>query len=61
MVAAEAFRERLIDDRNHRMAERLIPLLDRRLFVAVGAGHLPGEQGILRLLEQRGFTATRVR
>lgn len=60
-VAAEAFRERLIDDRNHRMVERLIPLLDRRLFVAVGAGHLPGEQGILRLLAQQGYTVTRVR
>jgi len=29
-------------------------------FVAVGAMHLPGERGMLRLLEQRGYTVSRV-
>ena len=26
------------------------------VFVAVGAGHLPGEQGVLRLLREAGYT-----
>ena len=31
-----------------------------RLFVAVGAAHLPGEAGVLRLLERRGFEIERL-
>ena len=31
-----------------------------RLFIAVGAGHLPGETGMLRLLEQEGFSLERL-
>lgn len=50
---------RLIVDRNRRMVERLVPLLGEGVvFVAVGAMHLPGEQGILNLLEKREFTLT---
>ncbi|MGK7651742.1 TraB/GumN family protein [Roseovarius sp. B08] len=30
------------------------------VLVAVGAGHLPGEVGILKLLEDKGYTVTRV-
>lgn len=48
---------RLIDERNRRMVARLVPLLDEEsVFVAVGALHLPGEQGIIALLRQRGYT-----
>lgn len=54
---AEEFQRRLIVDRNHRMAERMEPyLMQGGAFVAVGALHLPGEQGLIRLLEQRGYT-----
>jgi uncharacterized protein YbaP (TraB family) len=59
---AREFRRRLIVDRNQRMAERMEPYL--RLggaFVAVGALHLPGEQGLLRLLEQRGYSVRAVK
>jgi len=53
--------ERLIDFRNLRMTERMIARLDEgAAFVAVGAMHLPGERGMLRLLEQRGYTVSRV-
>lgn len=56
---AALFREAAVDSRNRRMAERLPPLLDQGgWFVAVGALHLPGEKGILRLLEQRGYEVT---
>lgn len=47
---------RLIDVRNARMAERIAPLVKRGgVFVAVGALHLPGRQGLIALLRQRGF------
>jgi uncharacterized protein YbaP (TraB family) len=43
------------------MVERLQPLLQKgRLFVAVGALHLPGEQGILQQLEDMDYRVTAV-
>jgi uncharacterized protein YbaP (TraB family) len=48
-----------IDRRNHRMVENLLPLLqESRVFVAVGALHLPGPQGLLALLSAQGYTLT---
>ena len=59
----EKLHQRLLDSlitkRNVRMVERMLPhLRDGHAFVAVGALHLPGKQGILRLLEQRGYAVT---
>ena len=55
------FKEVFLDARNRIMVERMIPLLERgKAFVAVGALHMPGEEGILALLEQRGYRVTRV-
>ncbi len=52
-----AFLDRLIDARNLRMRDRVLPLLAKGgAFAAVGAAHLPGEEGLLRLLEREGFT-----
>jgi len=49
--------ERLVYSRNRRWAERLAQMMpERSLMVCVGAGHLPGEQGLLQLLRARGFT-----
>ena len=54
---AADFEQRLIVNRNHLMAERMQPYLKQgKAFVAVGALHLPGETGLLNLLEQRGYT-----
>lgn len=59
-LAAE-FQQRLVVDRNHRMAERMqVYLRQGRVFIAVGALHLPGEEGLLELLEQQGFTVRRL-
>ena len=60
-AVVDSVMERLIDSRNLRMTERMIARLDEgAAFVAVGAMHLPGERGMLRLLEQRGYTVSRV-
>lgn len=46
----------LLEERNQRMVARLVPELGKgKVFVAVGALHLPEEQGLLALLRQRGF------
>jgi uncharacterized protein YbaP (TraB family) len=55
------FLDRLIGRRNQRFRQRLLPLLAKGgVFVAVGAAHLPGAQGLLRLLEESGYTVERV-
>ena len=58
---AHMFAERLIDDRNRNMVERMQGLLRQGgTFIAVGALHLPGDQGILRLLQRRGYSIVHV-
>jgi uncharacterized protein YbaP (TraB family) len=60
-VIAGNERESLNDDRNHRLVDRMIPLLERgRTFVAVGALHLTGSESVITLLRQRGWTVTPV-
>jgi hypothetical protein len=55
----EDIREGLITQRNVRMAERSLPLLETGgAFVAIGATHLPGNEGVIALLEKSGFSAT---
>jgi uncharacterized protein YbaP (TraB family) len=48
--------------RNERFADKIGDRLQGSgtAFVAVGAGHLCGSDGIPQLLERRGFTVTRV-
>lgn len=50
---------RRITDSNRLMVERMLPWMQKQpTFVAVDTLHLPGEEGILRLLEQQGFSLT---
>jgi uncharacterized protein YbaP (TraB family) len=55
--AAKAyFMEQGIDARNRRMLESLLPELEsKRVFVAIGALHLPGKSGLIELLRKEGF------
>ena len=57
----DRFLDRILDVRNRRMADRMAgALAEGNAFVAVGALHLPGDTGLLRLLEQRGHTVSRI-
>ncbi len=48
--------KRLLVDRNLRMVDRMANQLDQGdSFIAVGALHLPGETGILNLLQAKGY------
>ena len=55
------FEDRIIRMRNHVMAERAAPILaEGGAFIAVGALHLPGEEGVVALLRQSGYDVTLV-
>jgi hypothetical protein len=57
----KAFYKRLIDDRNLKMAKRMEKRFQEgNAFVAIGALHLPGENGVLKLLEKQGYQVTAV-
>src|SRR5712691_2775957 len=57
----EAFLQRVLYDRNTRMAVRMQQrLAEGGAFIAVGALHLYGDKGVLSLLQSRGYQVTRV-
>lgn len=48
--------DELIRQRNHRMAERIVPLINEQsVFIAIGCGHLPGDEGVIALLRNEGY------
>jgi uncharacterized protein len=50
------FEQRIVIDRNKTMATRAKPILDNgSVFMAVGALHLPGDEGVIELLRKDGF------
>ena len=52
----------LLKDRNQRWVERLPAIMQAQsVFVAVGAAHLPGNNGVLHLLRQQGYTVEAVK
>ena len=65
MVTAEEttgdFEDVLLNDRNHNW----IPIMGKKMangpvFFAVGAGHLGGQEGVIRLLKKEGYSVTPV-
>ncbi len=59
-ISANAY-NLLITDRNVKMTQKIDSLCRKQsLFVAVGAGHLAGEEGIIALLRQKGYTVRQV-
>lgn len=60
-AADKEFLESIMSERNRTMAERAEPHLQRGgLMIAVGALHLPGEDGLVNLLRLRGYKVTAV-
>ena len=52
-------KESLLDNRNEKWANFLLEhMKTESYFVAVGAGHLSGEKGLIKLLTQAGYTLT---
>jgi len=54
---ADGFNEKLLDERN----ENWIPKIEKNsksasVFYAVGAGHLPGKNGVIAMLRDKGYT-----
>ncbi len=53
------FEEKMVNARNRTMAEHAEPILARgNAFIAVGALHLPGEQGLVSLLQKQNYKMT---
>lgn len=60
--AYQAFTERLLGQRNLAMVQRIETLLDTpgTYFVLVGAAHLTGSDGIVTMLEERGYVLDQI-
>lgn len=53
------YMELLVNKRNRNWVEQFDALARQKSFLfAVGAGHLPGKEGVLELLRQNGYTVT---
>ena len=57
-----AFEQAMIVERNKTMARNAEPMLAAgNAFIAVGALHLPGPEGLIELLRKSGHTVSAVR
>ena len=57
----QQLKQQLVVDRNQKMVARMQPRIkEGNAFIAIGALHLPGQSGILSLLQQMGYTVSRV-
>ena len=55
------YEDLLLNNRNRNWVIKLKTLLkDKALVIAVGAGHLPGEKGLIELLRKEGYTVSPV-
>ena len=61
-VTISNYLDLLLYGRNRRWVEKLRTLMpEKSLLIAVGAGHLAGEQGLISLLRQKGYTVLPVK
>ncbi len=57
-----AFEETMVTARNRTMTDRAAPFIDAGgAFIAVGALHLPGEEGMIELLREKGYRVEAIR
>ena len=54
---SEKYDNLLLNNRNKKWVKELDTIMKKEsVFVAVGAGHLVGEQGLINLLKKQGYT-----
>lgn len=57
----DAFEREVVVKRNQRMRDKALPLIEAGgAFIAVGALHLPGRNGLVALLREAGYTVTAI-
>ena len=55
----EEFNKEILTKRNYIMADRISNLItSQTLFIAIGSGHLPGNEGVISLLKKKGYTVS---
>lgn len=60
VIASEE--DAFLRNRNHKWIPKIKEIIkDQTAFIAVGAGHLGGETGVIKLLEKEGYTVTPVK
>ncbi len=61
---ADKFAKGLLDNRNVGMTKKILEMMKNDpkqvYFIAVGAGHMPGEMGIVKLLQKEGLKVRRL-
>lgn len=58
-VGMNRYTDILLYNRNRNWVDKLKSLMqEKSLVIAVGAGHLPGEKGVISLLRKEGYTVT---
>ncbi|MTI00448.1 TraB/GumN family protein [Roseibium sp. RKSG952] len=55
----KGFEDQLLVQRNANWMEQILDIKDQTIVIAVGAGHLSDEYGLLNQLQQAGYTLTR--
>jgi uncharacterized protein YbaP (TraB family) len=61
LLLVDAFYKKAVDDRNIRMVKRMEKRLQEgNAFIAIGALHLPGKKGMLKLLQDRGYNVSAI-
>ncbi|WP_234999134.1 TraB/GumN family protein [Ruegeria sp. AU67] len=53
------FEQKLLVERNSNWMQKILNIQDQTVVIAVGAGHLGGDYGLLNQLHQTGYTLTR--
>src|SRR5690606_16752598 len=49
--------DKMLDNRNKNWIQKIIEFAnEQRVFFGVGAGHLPGDNGVINLLRKEGYT-----
>lgn len=52
----------MVTTRNRKMVEKAAPILERGgAFIAIGALHLPGQDGLVELFRRKGYNVSRVK